>query len=145
MSAIALSEAVEGSLLILRSRMDGIALTIADLPVDLLVMADTVRLEQVLVNLLQNALEALHGTPGPAIAVEVRMEEERIFLSVCDNGPGVPPDMQEQLFTPFATNRPTGLGLGLVIAADIMTDLGGSLRLVPRPQGACFEMELRVA
>ncbi|KMS51939.1 hypothetical protein V474_02520 [Novosphingobium barchaimii LL02] len=142
-SAIALREPVEGSLLILRSRMDGVRLTIADMPEDLRVMADAVRLEQVLVNLLQNALDALAGTPAPSIALDAHVRDDRVVLQVQDNGPGIAPEMRERLFTPFATSRPAGLGLGLVIASDIMADLGGALRLVPSKNGALFEVELR--
>lgn len=144
-SAIPLRAPVEGSLLILRSRMSGVELTISEIPDDLHVMADAIRLEQVLVNLLQNALEALDAISGPAIAIEVEARDEGVLVRVRDNGPGIPQDMQERLFTPFATSRPAGLGLGLVIASDIMADLGGGLRLVPVERGACFEMELRRA
>ncbi|GFE75398.1 two-component sensor histidine kinase [Novosphingobium sp. TCA1] len=144
-SAIPLRVPVEGSLLILRSRMSGVELTISEIPDDLHVMADAIRLEQVLVNLLQNALEALDTISAPAIAIDVEARDERVLVRVRDNGPGIPQDMQERLFTPFATSRPAGLGLGLVIASDIMADLGGGLRLVPVERGACFEMELRRA
>jgi two-component system C4-dicarboxylate transport sensor histidine kinase DctB len=66
-------------------------------------------------------------------------------LTIADNGPGLPPHVAERLFTPFVTSRPNGLGLGLVIAHEIMVDFGGSLRLVPSEAGARFELTLRRA
>ena len=66
-------------------------------------------------------------------------------IMVRDNGPGIPRDKLDRIFTPFVTSRPSGLGLGLVISQDIMTDLDGTLRLIPTPAGACFEIELRRA
>jgi two-component system C4-dicarboxylate transport sensor histidine kinase DctB len=142
---IALAEPVEGSLLILKSRLDRVRLRIAELPPQVRVMADPVRLEQVLVNLLQNALEALDGVTDPAIVLEAELRGDAVVLSVADNGPGIAPEMRGRLFEPFATSRAAGLGLGLVIAGDIMTDMDGTLRLVPGDRGARFEMELRRA
>ncbi len=66
-------------------------------------------------------------------------------MRIRDNGPGISADIAARLFTPFATSRAAGLGLGLVIAKDIMEDLGGHLRLVPGDGGACFEILLRRA
>ncbi len=140
---VPLADVVDGARLILKERLSEVAFTIPDIPPDLMVVAGRVRLEQVLVNLLQNALEALDGRPDPAIAVEVQVEPTIVALVVADNGPGIDPAVAERMFTPFVTSRPTGLGLGLVIAQDIMTDLGGTLRLIPTGCGARFEATLR--
>ena len=96
-----------------------------------------------LVNLLQNAIEALATTPDPRIAIELGIEAQAVSLIVADNGPGIDPDVAERIFTPFVTSRESGLGLGLVIAQDIMTDLGGTLRMLPSEQGARFALTLR--
>jgi two-component system C4-dicarboxylate transport sensor histidine kinase DctB len=108
-------------------------------------MGGRVRLEQVFVNLLQNAAEALAGRPDPTITIRVTLRDGLVWVRIQDNGPGIAPDIAARLFTPFATSRSNGLGLGLVIASDIMTDLGGSLRWLPEEGGACFELELRRA
>lgn len=118
-------------------------------PIDpaLAVMAGRIRLEQVLVNLLQNAIEALEARPAPRIDIEVVTGDESVTVTVRDNGPGISPEIADRLFTPFATSRPAGLGLGLVISQDIMTDLGGSLHVAAGQAGAgaAFVVTLRRA
>lgn len=137
------SEVIEGALLILKEQLKGIAITqpFADYKVE----GGKVRLEQVLVNLLQNAAQALRDNPMPAITLHLSVDDDTVTLAVCDNGPGIADDVKQRLFTPFVTSRPNGLGLGLVISQDIMTDAGGALRFVERPEGACFEMTMRAA
>ena len=102
------------------------------------VRADPQRLDQALVNLLANARTA-------AGALRVRVEAERaadaVLLHVCDNGPGVPADLRERLFEPFASRSPGGTGLGLAIVARIMAAHGGSVRLQDRPPwSTCFTL-----
>lgn len=143
--ALPLAEAVDGALLILKEQLRPIRLERSPFDPNLLVLGGRVRLEQVFVNLLQNAVEALAGQPDPAITLSVLPAENDVVVRICDNGPGIAPEIAARLFTPFATSRSTGLGLGLVIASDIMTDLGGSLRWMPDMPGACFELALRRA
>lgn len=142
---VPLAEAVEAAALLTASRRqaDGIRLDLPPIDPALRVMAETVRLEQILVNLLQNAQEALAGTPDPCIRISVA-EGPMLRLTVTDNGPGLDPDLAAQLFTPFATSKPNGLGLGLVISQEIARDFGGDLRAAPpQPgQGACFILDL---
>lgn len=106
------------------------------------VIADRVRLEQVLINLVQNALDALGSTEAPRVILAVEAAAERARITVTDNGPGVPPDLRDQLFTPFVTGREAGLGLGLAISRDIARDFGGELILVQAGEGAQFELTL---
>ncbi|MCE7796488.1 ATP-binding protein [Sphingobium sufflavum] len=143
--AIPLVEVIEGALLILKEPLSRIRLEIPPLSLDLCVMAGRVRLEQVVVNLLQNALDALADGPDARIILSLERGEAEVRLSIADNGPGISPDVADRLFTPFTTSRETGLGLGLVIAQDIMTDMGGTLRLLPSEKGACFAMTLKRA
>ena len=65
-----------------------------------------------------------------------------VVLTVADSGPGIAADIADHLFTPFATSKKDGLGLGLGIARDIMTEFGGTLDLVPSSEGAIFRMIL---
>ncbi|WEK01517.1 MAG: ATP-binding protein [Candidatus Sphingomonas phytovorans] len=142
---VPLVEIIEGARLILKERLSRAHVAFPAIPEDLTVMAGRVRLEQVIVNVLQNATEALEGRADPAIAIKLALDPLTVRLTIADNGPGIAADVAARLFTPFVTSRPTGLGLGLVIAQDIMVDLGGALRLLSTTQGACFEIELRRA
>lgn len=141
---VSLETVIDGAMLILQPQMRGVAI---DRPsgVAAMVIGDKVRLEQVLVNLVQNALQATIGAPGARIVLSIAQDDAHVRLSVQDNGPGIAPEVLERLFTPFNTNRETGLGLGLIIARDIMTDLGGWLHHHPSAIGACFEMGMRRA
>lgn len=143
---VSLAEVVDGALLILKEQLRAVTLTRDPIPAELMVTGGRIRLEQVLVNVLQNALEALRETPGPRIALTLdRGGAGRVILAVTDNGPGVSADVVARLFTPFVTSRSDGLGLGLVIAHDIMVELGGTLRHVPGDGGARFELEMVAA
>ena len=109
-----------------------------------LVMGDRMRIEQVLINLLRNALDALKTVSDPEIEV-ILSKGETVTLSVRDNGPGIK-DL-ELLFEPFHTTKEPGdgVGLGLAISSGIVTDLGG--RLTARNAsdgGAVFEVQLPI-
>lgn len=144
MRAVNLAEVLDGALLILREQLRGAVLHLPD-TTDIVVIGGKVRLEQVLVNLIQNALEATAGRPTRTITLSLAQDAEEVRLRVADDGPGIAPEIAGRLFTPFTTSRDQGLGLGLVIAQDIMAELGGSLRLVPAATGACFEIGMRRA
>lgn len=142
---VPVDEAIDGALALLagRTRDAGVAIDRGPPQPQLRVLAGRIRLEQILVNLLSNALDALRGRPGPEIAVSVIATAERVTIRVADNGPGLDPRMRESLFMPFSTTKETGLGLGLVISADLAREFGGSLSLDPEaPQGAVFVLEL---
>ncbi|MEI4487408.1 ATP-binding protein [Frigidibacter sp. MR17.14] len=146
---VSLAEAVKASLLLTESRRRSgdIPLELAPIDPGLRVMAETVRLEQVLVNLLQNAEEAQGGQPRPWIRLGVEAGDDAVTVTLADNGPGLDPAQAERLFTPFATTKPGGLGLGLVIAREIAREFGGDLRADPPVpgQGAVFRLTLRRA
>lgn len=117
-----------------------------DLP---LVRCNAVEIQQVLVNLLMNALDAMHDTPVGQRAVEIRLEREKnamLGVVVRDTGAGIAPDVAARLFEPYFTTKPTGLGMGLMICRNIIESHGGSLRLLPsRCRGASFKFTLRTA
>lgn len=144
---VPLQSAIDGTLLLIgdRLRAQGVALDVGIEEPAVAVHADRVRLEQVLINLLQNAAEAVRGTDGARITLRAHGDGP-VLIDICDNGPGVPADIVPQLFTPFVTGRPDGLGLGLAIASDIMSGFGGALTLIPSPLGgAGFRLTLRRA
>ncbi|OAV52521.1 two-component sensor histidine kinase [Rhizobium sp. WYCCWR10014] len=143
-----LKDVIEGAVMLLRSRFAGRMDTLdIDLPPDeLQVMGNRIRLEQVLINLLQNALEAVAPKAGEG-RVEIRTSTDAgmVTVTVADNGPGIPPDIRKGLFTPFNTSKESGLGLGLVISKDIVGDYGGRLEVASDSGGTRFIVQLRKA
>ncbi|RDB44142.1 PAS domain S-box protein [Halomonas sp. DQ26W] len=104
------------------------------------VMADPIALEQVLVNLMLNALEASREQPA-ALRVEIRARRSghrEVTFSVSDQGPGISVDVASTVFTPFHSTRPEGLGMGLAISRSLMEAMGGSLALIDGSDGATF-------
>ncbi|WP_109809348.1 sensor histidine kinase [Sphingosinithalassobacter portus] len=141
---VPLDDAISGAQLILKQKLRPIALDISPDIRGVLVRAGRVRLEQILVNLLQNAVEALADTDRPRIAISFARTDDSVLLTIADNGPGLSRSMAEKLFTPFASEREGGLGLGLVIARDIARDMGGDLtHHVANSGGAAFELMLK--
>ncbi|MBM9612723.1 sensor histidine kinase [Desulfobulbus rhabdoformis] len=122
----------------------GVKLSI-DMPQELEgVRANAVLLQQVLVNLISNAIQAVAEQDKKKVSIEVVREEDTVLLRVQDNGPGIDPAMGRRIFEPFFTTKDPGkgLGLGLTISARIMEDMGGRIRLVHTGVGACFEITL---
>jgi signal transduction histidine kinase len=100
---------------------------------------DPLQIEQVLVNLILNSIEALSesGRRDGKVAVEVeRKSAKEIEFKVRDNGPGFYSDFADEALTPFATTKPDGLGLGLSLARSIVEAHGGRLRIESSPRGA---------
>lgn len=101
------------------------------------VMGDTVRLEQVLVNLISNALQAMEKQVTPVIDIALHCDEQWAVLLVRDHGPGIPSDDVNRVFEPFYTTKKAGqgLGLGLSISYRIIESMGGLLSVENHPQG----------
>jgi two-component system C4-dicarboxylate transport sensor histidine kinase DctB len=138
-----LADAIGGALLLLRDRVERLGVSLMTPPPAagaVLVRAEPVRLEQVLVNLLQNALDS--AGEGGRIELAVASEAKFCHLHVRDNGPGLDEAARERIFQPFATTKPHGLGLGLVISRDIMRGLGGDLAVGSLDEGAEFIMRI---
>jgi two-component system C4-dicarboxylate transport sensor histidine kinase DctB len=124
----------------LKTRKVTITRTIPAVPV--MIMGDRLRLEQVLINLLRNALDATKGTAEPAVEI-ILARGDAVSLTVRDNGPGI--EDLESLFEPFYTTKGAGdgVGLGLAISSGIMNDMGGRLTAHNAPSGgAVFEISL---
>src|SRR5690606_10855294 len=92
-----------------------------------LVKADSVEMEQVVFNLVRNALEAVDGQSDAWVKVVLKREGPDVLLDVIDNGPGVPPNLRARLFTPFTTSRPDGMGLGLALSQRLVERAGGDI------------------
>ena len=117
-------------------------------PAALGVMADEAVLGSVFVNLMKNAIDAMRAVPRRTLRIEARSRDGRALVSFSDTGQGIRADILPRLFEPFVTTKPAGagLGLGLVISAQLVRGLGGSLRATNREEGgACFTVDLPVA
>ncbi len=149
-AAVALAPAVRHALDLLAADLARLAVQPAlDLPEALAVQADAVTLEQILHNLLSNALQALTQVPTPERRLDIAAHArgpDAIELRVTDHGLGVPEAQRAQLFEPFFTTRDGGLGLGLSLCETLAASAGGSLHFEPaEPRGAVFVLRLPAA
>jgi two-component system, NtrC family, C4-dicarboxylate transport sensor histidine kinase DctB len=144
--ADAMTEAV--ALVAPRLRAAG-ANVVINLPDNLpVVRGGPVRLQQVLVNILSNAADAVQDCDNRQVVVTAQVVGNRVALSIRDHGPGVPPAIADRIFDPFFTTKRvgSGLGLGLSISYNIMKDFGGDLRVANDPGGgAVFTLDLAIA
>jgi two-component system, NtrC family, sensor histidine kinase HupT/HoxJ len=130
-----------------RGRAEGVRLTQTGLD-SLMVQGRAGHIQQVVMNLVQNALDVLSGQPGGEVVLSCAHEGAMAVLTVSDNGPGIPADVQPMIFDPFFTTKPVGkgTGLGLSISHKIAEEHGGTLALCPKQkQGTCFRLELPLA
>lgn len=143
-TAIGVAAVVEGALQLLQAgQRTAVDVSVRVRPPDLQVLAPQVRVEQVLVNLLRNAMEASHGLEGPS--VHAWADERHAYIEVLDRGPGIRPEARARLFEPFFTTktRGQGLGLGLAVSKMITLELGGDLSAHERDGGgALFRIRL---
>jgi two-component system, NtrC family, nitrogen regulation sensor histidine kinase NtrY len=101
---------------------------------DVAAMADRVLIEQVLINLLKNAIEAVDHRGAGAITVRcMKDENDIVHVMIADNGPGIEPDTLNKIFIPFYTTKPKGSGIGLSLCRQIMHAHGGTIRVMSAP------------
>lgn len=148
--AVAIATAIEHALLLVepRRRDSGARIDVTQEQPGLCVVAEAGRLEQVLVNLMLNGLDAMHGQPDPRLEITIARAGPNIRLSVRDHGPGIADEVRSHLFEPFYTTKPAGegLGLGLAISLAIVESYGGTLRTDNAADGgAVFELTLPAA
>lgn len=144
-----LAEAVDNALFLLETRIAAVAPAIErDIDPHLMVACDPNRLEQVLVNLVGNALDAMTAMAGrtaPRLSLHAYQSGGLVHLTVRDSGPGLSEAAFARLFEPFFTTKPAGegLGLGLTLSAGILNENGGTLTAINHPEGgACFTLAL---
>jgi two-component system sensor kinase FixL len=110
-----------------------------------LVLADKVQIQQVLLNLIRNAIEAMDAAPSRELVIATRRaESDMLAISVTDTGHGIAPEVRDQLFQPFVTTKRHGMGVGLSISRTIVESHGGQIRVEPNPAGGTvFSFTLR--
>lgn len=140
-----LAKAVDAALLVLQVRLKNCPLQLHREFDDVFLGIDQTRLEQILVNLIANAVDAMSGQDDRQLWLAGRSAGAFYQLTVRDNGPGIPLQARQHLFEPFFTTKPGehGLGLGLTLSASLATAAGGSLGAVhPESGGTAFELSL---
>jgi C4-dicarboxylate-specific signal transduction histidine kinase len=116
-------------------------------PEELIVLGNPIQLEQVFINLLTNARDALVDATTRTIRIASKIDGDRIEILVADTGPGIPAPIQQRIFDPFFTTKDVGAGtgLGLSITYSIVKEHAGEIVLMPARKGATFQIVLPVA
>ena len=138
-----LQAALAGTQLLLGDRLRSTNTILSIDPVAVDVLGEQGRLEQVFVNLIQNAMDAMGD--GGRIDIVIARAGQAVSIFIRDTGPGIPPEIQASLFEPFSSSKPDGVGLGLVICRDIITQFGGELTLLNASGSTEFLIRLKAA
>jgi two-component system sensor histidine kinase PhcS len=136
-SPVRLEQAVGRALRLMAKQAadQGVALE-TDISPDLIVLGDENHISQIMINLVQNSLDALLGQPTPRIRIHAEYDTEQgARLHVTDNGPGMPPEVAQRVFDPFFTTKEVGkgLGLGLSLCYRMMQGMGGTIKVNSQP------------
>lgn len=106
----------------------------------LLAHVDGPKIHQLVLNLVRNAIDAVSA--GGHITVTVGGDEKAFRITVRDDGPGIPKDIQARIYEPFFSTKPGGTGLGMSIVHSLVTLHGGTIELASSPEGTCFEIQI---
>ncbi|WP_245452227.1 sensor histidine kinase [Bradyrhizobium forestalis] len=151
LDAVSVEQAVSESLKILAARVkEGGVGVVTDIDAELSVVADQTRLEQLLCNIVANALDAVEGAERKSIVIRAAREEgqaARCRIAISNSGPAIASDVLRRMFEPFVTTKPAGkgLGLGLMLSNHIARSFGGELHGRNLPDGAEFVLILPLA
>lgn len=139
---VQLAEQLQQVLQLLSHELDGVQFEL-ELPEPLPALwLDPVLLEQVLINVLKNAIEAMQGCDERTVYCKAHCLHKHWLLDITDIGPGVAETAVDKLFIPFYTTKSSGTGIGLSLARSLMQAQGCELLYLPTPQGACFRLRL---
>jgi C4-dicarboxylate-specific signal transduction histidine kinase len=145
---VVLGDVVRGALVLLQPEFQRLALQAQIDDAGATVAADPVALEQILHNLLNNALQAMEAVPEARRRLQLSVDTEpgRGVLRLRDGGPGLAPEVLDHLFEPFVSTRAGGLGLGLSLCQSLASAMGGTLSAQNVPNGGAeFRLELPLA
>ena len=126
-SNVSVAEALQNVGALLSDELRALSFAIDVVPPSLEVQADSQLLDQILLNLVRNAIDAMHETDSPQLALIGQLDYGRVVIKVTDNGPGIADDLIEQIFVPFFTTKRDGSGIGLSLCRQIMTTHGGDI------------------
>ena len=126
-SNVSVAEALQNVGALLSDELRALSFAIDVVPPSLEVQADSQLLDQILLNLVRNAIDAMHETDSPQLALSGQLDYGRVVIKVTDNGPGIADDLIEQVFVPFFTTKRDGSGIGLSLCRQIMTTHGGDI------------------
>lgn len=121
----------------------GVGLRFDTPPPPVMVRGDQVELEQIVFNLVRNAVEATSGQSGGKVTVSTRREGDQVIVDIEDNGPGIAAELRGRLFEPFVTGKAGGTGLGLALCERLVERMGGEVVLVT-PKPALFRLRLPI-
>ena len=125
---------------LLQPSLKNISIKVEVVPESLIVFADRQLIDQVLINLVKNAGDALTETVDPQISLAAKLSFGRVIINVTDNGPGIHKDDIDQVFIPFFTTKREGSGIGLSLSRQIMTAHKGDIALESGPSGTIFSL-----
>lgn len=147
LQTVSVQQAIAGALMLVEPSRKATGTRIQVDGADLLVQGDPIRLEQVLVNLLRNGMDAMEAQPERTLELLVRADGPWVEITVRDHGPGLSDDVLRHLFEPFFTTKPSGkgLGLGLSLSQAIVHEMGGSIQAANARPGASFTLALPLA
>ncbi|MCH1491189.1 MAG: ATP-binding protein [Luminiphilus sp.] len=133
-------------------KVENIALSIEPSDVSVAIPCNLIKFEQVLMNLVSNAKDAIKerrresSTPGfeGEVVIKIKADDERVTITVSDNGVGIPSEQRDSVLEPFVTTKPvgSGTGLGLSVSHGIIASAGGAMRFIDTEEGACAEITM---
>jgi nitrogen fixation/metabolism regulation signal transduction histidine kinase len=137
---ISVNELLQNVATLLQPTMQSIEISVSVAPESLQIFADRQLIDQVLINLVKNAGDALATTNDAHIALSGKLDIGRVIISVTDNGPGIPQEDVDQVFIPFFTTKRDGSGIGLSLSRQIMTAHNGEIALETGAAGTIFRL-----
>ncbi|MBX2859562.1 MAG: GHKL domain-containing protein [Cellvibrionaceae bacterium] len=136
-TAVRLCHSVDAAIAILENKLNKaqVAFHSAAIAPDCYVMAEKIPLEQVIINLLNNAIQAVANSASPSITLSIQADAQTVCIRIIDNGKGIADADREKLFEPFFTTKKAGLGLGLTLSKRIVASFGGTITVLSPPEG----------
>jgi signal transduction histidine kinase len=126
---------LQSTLTLLSAGLEDVDVSLEVAPASLTVCADRALLDQVLVNVVRNALDAMRRVDSPRLDLSARLDFGRVLIEIRDNGPGIDDETLGQVFVPFFTTKRDGSGIGLSLCRQIMTAHGGEIALESAGEG----------